>query len=373
MINIKVCKLSDLIYKAVAILLVCVIIKLFFDMLFYFSAGKSAQFVKKAIQKNLCLHSAENLVQGSLYSYLPVLEEEEIWLAENQEKNQLTGNITSEIADSQKDLEKATQKPEKIEEPKWQNPKVVGKIPKITAPYLLAYNKVTNSKFKIGSVTVNDYTKGKANSEELEKALFSTKLQSDCKVLIYHTHTSESYYGTEQGDFRTSDESQNVVKVGEALKEALNTYGIYVRHDTTVHDYPSYNGAYKSSLNTVENILKNENYDIIIDIHRDAISSNSFYRPTAEINGETVAKLMFVVGTNVAGLKHDHWMQNLSFAVTMQERANEIYEGLFRDMHLSTSRYNQHTCDKAIILEVGATRKYDSRSLCLYEIFCSVD
>ena len=32
-----------------------------------------------------------------------------------------------------------------------------------------------------------------------------------------------------------------------------------------------------------------------------------------------------------------------------------MYPGLFRDIHLSTSRYNQHMSDKAVILEVGAT------------------
>lgn len=64
---------------------------------------------------------------------------------------------------------------------------------------------------------------------------------------------------------------------------------------------------------------------------------------------------MFVVGTNTAGLKHDNWIENLKFAVAFQERANELFPGLFRDLHLSTSRYNQHTSNKTVILEVGAT------------------
>ena len=64
---------------------------------------------------------------------------------------------------------------------------------------------------------------------------------------------------------------------------------------------------------------------------------------------------MFVVGTNAAGLKHDNWIENLKFAVAFQQRANELYPGLFRDLHLSTSRYNQHTSNKTLILEVGAT------------------
>ena len=222
--------------------------------------------------------------------------------------------------------------------------------------YLLECEKISDTKYKIGETIINDYTKKKLDLDELEKALF-IELEKDCKVLIYHTHTSESYSGISNysDSYRTEDNNSNVVKVGETLKEYLNGYGIFVRHDITTHDYPSYNGAYKSSLNTVENILKDESYDIIIDIHRDALASNSAYRPTAEINGETVAKLMFVVGTNAAGLKHDNWIENLKFAIAVQQRANEVFPGLFRDLHLSTSRYNQHTSNKTIILEVGAT------------------
>ena len=114
-------------------------------------------------------------------------------------------------------------------------------------------------------------------------------------------------------------------------------------------------GAYKASLATVEKHLKNEKYDIILDIHRDALSGNSNFRPTAIINGETSAKIMIVVGSNDAGLKHDNWMQNLKFAIALQEKGNEMYPGLFRELHLSTSRYNQHTSDKTLIIEVGAT------------------
>ena len=125
--------------------------------------------------------------------------------------------------------------------------------------------------------------------------------------------------------------------------------------DKSIHDYPSYNGAYKSSLETVQKILKDKKYDFVIDIHRDAISSNYNFRPTVEINGESVAKLMFVIGTNSSGLKHDEWMENLKLAIMIQNRAEEMYPGLFRELNLSKSRYNQHVSNGAMIIEVGAT------------------
>ena len=39
----------------------------------------------------------------------------------------------------------------------------------------------------------------------------------------------------------------------------------------------------------------------------------------------------------------------------IQNRANEMYPGMFRDINLSSSRYNQHVSNGAFILEVGTT------------------
>lgn len=217
--------------------------------------------------------------------------------------------------------------------------------------------KLSDSKYKVGSVVVNSYIKQNIDLTELAK---SSKISftKPCKVLIYHTHTSESYTIANSGYsdyYRTENNEYNVVAVGKSLAKYLNNFGFKVVQDATKHDYPSYNGAYRASLATVEKYLKTENFDIILDIHRDALSGNSKFRPTVQINGETAAKIMIVVGTNDAGLEHDNWLKNFKFAIAIQEKGNEMYPGLFRDMHLSTSRYNQHTSDKTLIIEVGAT------------------
>ena len=115
---------------------------------------------------------------------------------------------------------------------------------------------------------------------------------------------------------------------------------------------PPFMGYDMAVMCTDSSMVQSDNMD---DFKGFASYSWIWSRPTAEINGETVAKLMFVVGTNTAGLKHDNWIQNLKFAIAVQQRAEEMYPGLFRDLHLSTSRYNQHTSNKSVILEVGAT------------------
>ena len=216
---------------------------------------------------------------------------------------------------------------------------------------------LTNGKIQVGNVIINNYSKHVLDLNEL-KIASKFGIKDTTNFLLYHTHTSETY--TINNDiysdyYRTENENYNMISVGKVLKSELNDKGYNCVHDKTLHDYPSYNGAYKASLETVEKRLKENNFDFLIDIHRDAISSDSNFRPVAEIKGESVAKLMFVVGTDSGGLSHDKWIENLKLAILIQNRANEMYPGLFRELHLSSSRYNQHISNGALILEVGAT------------------
>lgn len=180
-------------------------------------------------------------------------------------------------------------------------------------------------------------------------------------IMIFHTHTCESYTPTEQysyeetGTFRSTDLNYSVVKVGDVLTEQLQSYGFNVVHDKTYHDYPAYSGSYGRSEATVNNLLNSHaGTDIIIDLHRDAIGDTS-YAPSVKIGDEVVSQLMFVIGTDGGGLEHPNWKENLKFAIKVQEKANELYPGLFRPILLRNSRYNQQLGKAACIIEVGAT------------------
>ena len=96
------------------------------------------------------------------------------------------------------------------------------------------------------------------------------------KVLILHTHATESY--TKQGEdykesasFRTLDENYNMVSIGERVAELLQQAGITVIHDRELHDYPSYNGSYNHARKSIQTVL--EAYPgicLVLDLHRDA-------------------------------------------------------------------------------------------------------
>ncbi len=180
-------------------------------------------------------------------------------------------------------------------------------------------------------------------------------------IMIFHTHTCESYTPTEQyqydatGTFRTTDLNYTVSRVGDELEKYLVNYGYTVVHDKTYHDYPAYTGSYNRSLVTVQNLLSTyQNTDVVIDLHRDAIGDNT-YAPKVKIGDEYCARMMLVIGTDGGGLYHKNWRENLKFAIKLQQKANELYPGLFKPIIVRNSRYNHQVSKAACIIEVGAT------------------
>ena len=182
--------------------------------------------------------------------------------------------------------------------------------------------------YDYNGIKIYNSTKYKLTNEMLDISNFSVNKD---KILIYHTHTCESYTPTEKynyqqtGNFRTTDLNFSVARVGEELKKQLESYNIKVVQNKTYHDYPSYNGSYSRSLTTANNMLnENKDADIVIDLHRDAIADSS-YAPKVKIGDEYVSQMMFVIGTDIANPANSHWNENLKFAVKVQQKANEMY------------------------------------------------
>lgn len=168
-------------------------------------------------------------------------------------------------------------------------------------------------------------------------------------------HQVHGYEYEATGNYRTTDLNYSVARVGNELTNYLKEKGFNVTHNTTYHDYPAYSGSYARSLNTLEGLLEGKNTQLVFDLHRDAVGSSNEYAPTIKINDNYVAQIMFVIGTNGGGLEHPNWVQNLKMAVKIQEKANEMYPGLFRPIIIRNSRYNQHLTNGSSIIEVGAT------------------
>ena len=185
---------------------------------------------------------------------------------------------------------------------------------------------------------------------------------SEPVVLIYHTHTTESYIMTDNGEFstdyptRNDDKNINMVRIGDEITAVLESEGIGVIHDRDIYD-ASYNGAYDKSRQGIEEILeKYPSVVITLDIHRDAIYYDDYTRvkPVTEINSEKAAQLMIIAGSEGGNVSSfPDWEKNLAFAVNLQKYANNKYENLMKPIYFCNRKYNMDLTPYSLLIEVG--------------------
>ena len=182
------------------------------------------------------------------------------------------------------------------------------------------------------------------------------------KVLILHTHATECYTRVgekyaESGEYRTLDEGYNLVRIGEAVAQVLESYGIQVIHDRTLHDHPSYNGSYTASRKTVEKYLQQyPEIALVLDLHRDAVelSNGRQMDTTAQVNGKEAAQLMLVMGSDAGGLHYPAWQENLTVATQLHACLEGSAPGLMRPLYFRKERFNQDLLPGMLLVEVGA-------------------
>jgi len=195
----------------------------------------------------------------------------------------------------------------------------------------------------------------------LEKPLDWDLRGQEPKVLILHTHATESYTRNgenyvESSAFRTLDEDYNMVSIGARVAQILQDSGIPVLHDRTLHDYPSYNGSYSHARKSIQQLLK-EYPDIclVLDLHRDASGDlNNQFRPVVSSPAGPVAQIMLVMGTNASGQKHPNWQENLSLGLKLQSQLERQLPGITRDTSLRSQRFNQDLTTGSLLIEMGA-------------------
>lgn len=210
-------------------------------------------------------------------------------------------------------------------------------------------------------VPVSNYAGGSIDIPAMLQAPLSWDLTEDAPtVLILHSHTCESYENTEgytpSGAYRTREETYNMISIGQRLTDCLKAKGISVLHDTTVHDYPSYNDAYTLSRATAQSYLEEyPSIRLVLDIHRDAYedANGNQLSSTVTIDGVTSSKLMLVAGTDGYGEGHPDWRENLSMAVKLQAILEKTYPGLCRPLAIRSSAFNQDLSPGALLIEVG--------------------
>lgn len=230
------------------------------------------------------------------------------------------------------------------------------------APTLPATEPMPSLSFSGADAAGIGLDNGTSLRPDLEKLLtedLALQLRGDAPtVLILHSHTTESFAGSDYAEtspYRTLDPEHNMIAIGKLVAGTLEDAGIGVIHDTAFHDYPSYNGSYNHAAQSTKAILaEHPSIRLILDLHRDAADTPSGQLVTAcELDGETSAQLMFVLGTDER-LSHPDWERNLSLALKLQTILESEHSGICRDLNLTRNRYNQHLGELALLVEVGA-------------------
>lgn len=178
------------------------------------------------------------------------------------------------------------------------------------------------------------------------------------QILIYHTHSQESY-----ADYSEKNPEATVVGVGNYLTQLLEEKGYRVIHDTSVYDLIGgqldRNHAYNYALDGITGILqKYPSIQVILDLHRDGVDES--LHMVSEINGKQTAPIMFFNGMSqtpdgpIEYLHNPYKKENLAFSLQLQLDAAAYYPGLTRKIYLKGLRYNMHLRPRSALIEVGA-------------------
>lgn len=196
-------------------------------------------------------------------------------------------------------------------------------------------------------------------SELLGKDLRIDLSTGGSKILIYHTHSQETFADSD------NDPSTSIVGIGRYLTEILNNkYKIPTMHHEGVYDL--INGkldrseAYEFAKPEVEQILaENPSIEVVIDLHRDGVADTTHL--VTEINGKPTAQIMFFNGLSrtrvngdLAGMANPYLQDNLAFSLQMKIAAETKYPGFARRNYLRGYKYNMDLMPRMLLIEAGA-------------------
>ena len=300
MFNVTVLRLRDIVKYIICIF---VLILLIFSITNYFSGPKknTEQVTQKVenVTNQLSSHSLLSCLDATLPVVASINHNEENEKEKISENDILKSMLETQISSIEEiqNMEVSETEGENTEQSNETEQEVELATTDVGTEIITNNPVAENYNAQYGNVKIRNQT-----DYELTQEMLTPDITIENKnIMIFHTHSCESYTSSElypytpTGNFRTTDLNFTVTRVGTELTTQLQQYGYNVIHDTSYHDYPSYNGSYTNSLKTVESLLQTNPSDIIIDLHRDAIGSRSDYAPTVKIGDEEAAQIMFVI------------------------------------------------------------------------------
>lgn len=206
--------------------------------------------------------------------------------------------------------------------------------------YLINENLDTNLTYKLfkfdlkNPITIMDRVF--AYEKDIQTfAYIQNNLVDNPKVYIYSTHPNEKYI------------DNTISYASLILQEKLNSLQVEtIVEERSVVDYLEDNNlefddSYKATREFLSDKLKIYDFDLIIDLHRDAVNNT-----TIKINNEEYAKIMFVQNVN--------YKNNITLANKLNNILNEKYSGITRGIYNKyVDNFNQDLNNNVLLIELG--------------------
>lgn len=208
------------------------------------------------------------------------------------------------------------------------------------------------------------------NDSPVEQTPVENRIKSEMPLIaFYNTHTSETFELTD-GLTHLKGKTGGVTIVSKEIQKVIQEkYKIAVVYAPNIHDM-AFNKSYTESQKTVSKLLKDyPKLEMIVDIHRDGSMTRE--QSLTKINGQTVAKILLVVGTD-ARAENPKWRENLEFARKIATKMDIMYPGLSRGIAIKQGRYNQQYSTHAVLAEIGSAKNTTSEAVATGRLFADV-
>ena len=206
--------------------------------------------------------------------------------------------------------------------------------------YLINENLDTNLTYKLfkfdlkNPITIMD--KVFAYEKDIQTfAYIQNNFVDNPRVYIYSTHPNEKYI------------DNTISYASLILQEKLNSLQVEtIVEERSVVDYLEDNNlefddSYKATREFLSDKLKTYDFDLIIDLHRDAVNNT-----TVKINNKEYAKIMFVQNVN--------YKDNITLANKLNDILNEKYPGITRGIYNKyVDNFNQDLNNNVLLIELG--------------------
>ena len=206
--------------------------------------------------------------------------------------------------------------------------------------YLINENLDTNLTYKLfkfdlkNPITIMD--KVFAYEKDIQTfAYIQNNFVDNPRVYIYSTHPNEKYI------------DNTISYASLILQEKLNSLQVEtIVEERSVVEYLEDNNlefddSYKATREFLSDKLKIYDFDLIIDLHRDAVNNT-----TVKINNKEYAKIMFVQNVN--------YKDNITLANKLNDILNEKYSGITRGIYNKyVDNFNQDLNNNVLLIELG--------------------